>query len=119
MRKGDNDNKIGENDMPMIVVTKTVMALALRLATICADMHGARRPVDRKTADAKLHGAAEVAHILGYGMTSWEVVITVDDWVRKNPRPVDNSAMKLSTKSWAAKVERDLAPVLLGIRRGH
>lgn len=77
-------------------------ALAAILIHRVADCFDAVRPSDDKITRARLDGAAQAAHALGYGMTPTHVSMTAMDWVRANPRPAGGGAFPSARKAWDA-----------------
>jgi hypothetical protein len=77
-------------------------ALAATLINRAADYLEATRPIDNKTTRARLDGAGDAAHALGYGMTPNHITMIALDWVRANPRPARGGAFPNALKAWSA-----------------
>jgi hypothetical protein len=94
-------------------MTFTPKAIAVYLANREADYRAARSPKASAVAKARLNGATEMAHLLGWGMTPADVYFAVMDWVRANPRPDDGgTAWPVKFKAWACQAENDLTRLL-------
>lgn len=98
-------------------VTDADRNLATVLAHRAADLAAATRPIDRKTATAKLDGACQAAHALGYtgGGTEFAIRMIAQDYVRTNPRPAGGGAWNTARKAWDRDAPAAIAPQLAAI----
>jgi hypothetical protein len=92
--------------------------LAVRLASLMADCLEAQRPSVQRVARAKMEGACEALHELGYGETPAEIYMMVMNWLRAWPRPREGMAYSGERKAWVEKVGTDLAPRVEALRHG-
>jgi hypothetical protein len=83
-----------------------------------ADCLDAERPSDKRVTRAKMEGACEALHELGYGQTPFEIYLTVMDWLRAWPRPIKGMAYTNERKTWTERVGNDLAPKVEALRHG-
>lgn len=98
-------------------VTPADLALAIKLAHLVADLDEARRPIDRREANARLDGACLAAYALGYDGNGNEngIRLIVADYVRANPRPNPCAAPgpeNLRRKQWDADAQADIGQLL-------
>jgi hypothetical protein len=75
----------------------------------------AKRPVDRRVADAKLDGMCSIAcDALGLGVAPFGVKMAVKDAVGKNPHPTDRTSREYPAKrvAWTETIVRTVRETL-------